>query len=84
VQDALFAGNIMATREFKECGADLSTYVHSVTSLHQSATIETTGNKCIARLSTIFGIIAQMFDFSLLLSPTFMLICASGVLVFLG
>ena len=83
MQDALFTGNLMGTREFKECGADLTSYVHSVSSLHQTTADEKT-NKHIARLHSVFGLITEMFDFTLLKSPTFILVCLSGVFVFTG
>jgi len=75
----------METREFKQCGADLTSYVHSVSSLHHATSTDPeTDNKHIARIHSVIGFIGEMFDVTLLISPTFVLICLSGVFVFIG
>ena len=38
----------------------------------------------VSRRAAACGVLQQMFDFSLLLSPTFVVICLSGVLPMIG
>jgi len=38
----------------------------------------------VSRRAAACGVLQQMFDFSLLLSPTFIVICLSGVLPMIG
>ena len=79
-QDVLYPGNLSGTREFKEAGNDLRTYVSSVTSIRTADKM----HEDASGLKACGGIIGEMFDVSLLRSPTFIIICVSGFIVYLG
>jgi len=76
LQDALYTGSIKALPEYKECHGDMEAYVNSVTSLHQLESKKES--------NSVMAIMSEMFDVSLLKSPTVILICLSGFLTFSG
>jgi MFS family permease len=79
-KDILYTGSIQNTAEYKTCGGDMSTYVSSVLNV---GPVEADG-KTPSFWTPVVRIISEMFDFSLLKSPSFLLICASGVFGYLG
>jgi hypothetical protein len=83
VQDALYTGSLKVLPEYKACGGDMQTYVNSVTSVHK--TVQTAvGESKRVRFGAFQAIMSEMFDVSLLKSPTFIVVCISGFFVYLG
>ena len=78
-QDALYTGSIQNLKEYKNAG-EMNAYVSSVLNVPQDDEIHENSSF----LSAAVRMLKQMFDFSLLKSPTFLLICGAGVLCFLG
>ena len=74
--DVLYGGSVTNLAEFN-ANPDMRTYVNSVTDIPRAVT---KGGKC----SPALDVLKKMFDFSLLLSPTFISICLAGVFGFMG
>jgi len=79
-QDALYTGSIQNLKEYKNAGA-MNAYVSSVMNLPAT---DDEVEEDSSFLSSAVRILKQMFDFSLLKSPTFLLICGAGIFCFLG
>lgn len=75
-KDALVTSSLTATREFRECDGDFATYIGSVSNVRSQ--------RSVAESSSPLDVIKNMFDLSLLKSPTVLLLCASGFLSFAG
>lgn len=73
--DILYTGSVKNLAEFKSANQDMTAYVHSIVSLPQEGE---------SKMKRTLKVVLEMFDFSLLKSPTFIVLCASGTLVFLG
>ena len=73
-QDALLVGSVKNLPEYKSAH-NVEEYTKSVTNIHDPE--ESTASK-------IKNFLFNMFDFSLLKCITFIMLCSSGVLVFLG
>lgn len=79
-QDILYPGSVTSLREYKSSG-NMASYVQSVTSIPvPGGDTSEDGGLCV-KAARVFE---QMFDFSLLRSITFFVVCMSGVLAFLG
>lgn len=73
--DVLYTGSVKNLAEYKTANEDMTAYVHSIISLPQQGE---------SRWKRSLKVVLEMFDFSLLKSATFLVLCASGTLVFLG
>lgn len=73
--DVLYTGSVTNLTEYK-ASENMAAYISSVTSIPKPE--EETA------VSPITSILRTMFDFSLLLSPTFSVLCLSGVFGFMG
>jgi hypothetical protein len=74
-QDALLVGSHRNLAEFKKSSNNIETYTKSITNFPDPEE---------SAISKITNFLLNMFDFSLLKSFTFILLCSSGVLVFIG
>lgn len=82
-QDIFYPGSVTSLKEYKSSN-DMASYVQSVTSIpvrEDEASFSAVDDGCCVKGVRI---IEQMFDFSLLKSATFFVVCMSGVLAFLG
>ena len=77
-QDALYPGSLVALPEFKQCNKNMTEYIRSVQSVVVDQRSADTTNKSVSAL------LRDMFDLSLLSSPTFLLICFAGFLAWAG
>lgn len=71
--DVFYSGSVTNLNEYK-ASADMASYISSVTSIPQPQKKE----------SPVLSVLKKMFDFKLLLSPTFLFLCLGGVLGFMG
>lgn len=72
--DVLYAGSVTNLPEYKS-QKDMASYVQSILSLPKGED---------SRIRRSLKVVLEMFDFSLLKSGTFLVLAASGTLVFLG
>lgn len=79
-QDILFPGSVTSLQEYKSSG-NMASYVQSVTSIPVPGGDRSQDDGLCVKAARVFE---QMFDFSLLRSVTFFVVCMSGVLAFLG
>ena len=85
-QDIFYSGSVTNIAEFKST-ASMTSYVQSYTSIPASTRLgssEGWKRTVSARCQPIFYVLRQMFDFSLMRSFTFLLLCTSGVLAMSG
>jgi len=75
-KDVFYGGSVTNLNEYK-ASPDMATYTSSVTSIPRKSK---KGGFC----SNVKNTLSTMFDFSLLLSPTFLIVCMSGAFGFLG
>ena len=73
--DVLYTGSVKNLDEYKSANQDMTAYVHSIVSIPQHGE---------SKLRRSLKVVLEMFDFSLLKSATFLVLAASGTLVFLG
>ena len=79
-QDIFYPGSVTSLKEYKS-SVDMASYVQSVTSIPVR---EDEGSYTADEGFCVKGarILDQMFDFSLLKSATFFVVCMSGVLAY--
>lgn len=73
--DVFYTGSVTTLNEYK-ASPNMAAYISSVTSIPQHSSQK--------KESAILSVIKTMFDFKLLLSPTFLVVCLGGVLGFMG
>jgi MFS family permease len=85
-QDALYTGSLARVDEFKQCDGNIEKYVHSISALPTipADEVDTKSKNGGCADSQLTSVITQMFDLSLLRSPTFILIGLSGFFAFAG
>lgn len=71
--DVFYTGSVTNLNEYK-ASSDMASYISSVTSIPPPQKKE----------SPVLSVLTTMFDFKLLLSPTFLFLCLGGVLGFMG
>lgn len=79
-QDILYQGSVTSLPEYKSSG-NMASYVQSVTSIPVPGGDTSQDDGLCVKAARV---LEQMFDFSLLRSVTFFVVCMSGVLAFLG
>jgi small basic protein len=85
VQDALYTGSLKFLPEYEASGGDMQTYIHSVTSVYNTAQASVGAAEAKrSHFGAFRRIMGEMFDMSLLKSPTFIIVCISGFIVYLG
>ena len=82
--DVLYQGSVQHLPEY-QASQNMAEYIASVARIPQpDADSESSDHGLLARVSNASRIIFEMFNFSLLKSPTFVVVCLSGVLIFVG
>jgi len=77
-KDILYGGSVQNLKEYtEEANDDMATYIQNVTELRDV-------DESMSKFRRLFQLTLEMFDFSLLKCITFLVVCASGVFVFVG
>jgi MFS family permease len=82
-QDIFYAGSVTKLDEYK-ASPDMATYVQSHMSIPGIGDDGSSSSGSLSPCKSCGSVLRQMFDVSLLRSPTFIIITLSGVLTFLG
>ena len=88
-QDIFYSGSVTSINEYKASGGNMEAYVSSILSIPTGSIgpadqFDSAGDRKPNCWDRVTSVILGLFDFSLLMSPTFLVITASGVMAFMG